>query len=238
MPRASRRTPGDNGVNSFESWVEKGVWYKKPYLWRQIAGEFYEWDGVDYRKPMTAEDVKKTLFKTESGKFELRSSYLEKHADFVNAKLGVAKERVGFPQWLEPKYSGNGDLFLVTPKTPMHAEGRSANIPQAISIYQPVSGGRNQTFLEMHPKAAAARGIKSGDLVRVKSEIGSIAVRVHLTPAARPDTIVLPFGFGHWAQGRWAKNCGDNACAIIPNISDPISGLTSNYSTLVTVEKA
>ena len=238
LAKGFEKNPGDNGVNSFESWVEKGVWYKKPYLWRQIAGEFYEWDGVDYRKPMTAEDVKKTLFKTESGKFELRSSYLEKYADFVNAKLGVAKERVGFPQWLEPKYSGNGDLFLVTPKTPMHAEGRSANIPQAISIYQPVSGGRNQTFLEMHPKAAAARGIKSGDLVRVKSEIGSITVRVHLTPAARPDTIVLPFGFGHWAQGRWAKNRGDNACAIIPNISDPISGLTSNYSTLVTVEKA
>lgn len=238
LAKGFEKNPGDNGVNSFETWVEKGVWYKKPYLWRQIAGEFYEWDGVDYRKPMSAEDVKKRLLMTDSGKFELRSSYLEKYADFVNTKLGVAKERVGFPQWLEPKYSGKGDLFLVTPKTPMHAEGRSANIPQAISIYQPVSGGRNQTFLEMHPKAAKARGIKSGDLVRVTSEIGSINVRVHLTPAARPDTIVLPFGFGHWAHGRWAKGRGENASAIIPNISDPISGLTSNYSTLVTVEKA
>jgi len=120
----------------------------------------------------------------------------------------------------------------------MHAEGRSANIPQAISIYQPVSGGRNQMFLEMHPKAAKARGIKNGDLVRIKSELGSITIRVHLTPAARPDTIVLPYGFGHWAHGRWAKNRGENANAIIPNISDPISGLASNYSTLVTVEKA
>ena len=238
VAKGFEKNPGDNGVNSFETWAEKGVWYKKPYLWRQVAGEFYEWDGVDYRKPMSAEDVKKRLFITESGKFELRSSYLEKYADFVNAKLGVAKDRVGFPQWLEPKYSGKGDLFLVTPKTPMHAEGRSANIPQAISIYQPVSGGRNQMFLEMHPKAAKARGIKNGDLVRIKSELGSITIRVHLTPAARPDTIVLPYGFGHWAHGRWAKNRGENANAIIPNISDPISGLASNYSTLVTVEKA
>ncbi|MBI4273681.1 MAG: molybdopterin-dependent oxidoreductase [Rhizobiales bacterium] len=237
LAKGFEKNPGDNGVNSFETWAEKGVWYKKPYLWRQIAGEFYEWDGVDYRKPMSPEDVKKRLFKTESGKFELRSSYLEKYADFVNAKLGVPKERVGFPQWLEPRYSGKGDLFLVTPKTPMHAEGRSANIPQAISIYQPVSGGRNQTFLEMHPKPAKARGIKNGDLVHIKSELGSVKVRVHLTPAARPDTIVLPFGFGHWAHGRWAKDRGENASAIIPNISDPISGLTSNYSTLVTVEK-
>lgn len=238
LAKGFEKNPGDNGVNSFETWVEKGVWYKKPYLWRQIGGEFFEWDGSDYRKPMTPEDVKKKLFLTESGRFELQSSLLEHYADFVNAKLGIPKERVGFPQWIPPKYSGSGDLFLVTPKTAIHAEGRSANIPQAISIYQPVSGGRNQTFLEMHPRAAKARNIKNGDLVRIKSDIGSITVRVHLTPAARPDTIVLPFGFGHWAQGRWARNRGENPCAIIPNISDPISGLTSNYSTLVTVEKA
>ncbi len=229
--------PGDNGVNSFETWAEKGVWYKKPYLWRQINGDFFEWDGVDYRKPMTAEDVKAKLIKTESGKFELKSTYLEKYAQFVNEKLGVPVDRVGYPQWLPPKYSSEGDLFLVTPKTVLHAEGRSANLPHAISLYQPVSGGRNQVFLEMHPKAAAARGIGNGDLVRVVSTIGSIETRVHITPAARPDTIVLPFGFGHWAHGRWAKNRGGNGSAIIPNVSEPISGQEAKFSCLVKVEK-
>lgn len=237
IAKGFEKNPGDNGVNSFETWVEKGVWYKKPYLWRQVAGEFYQWDGTAYRKPMSADDVKRGLFRTASGKFELRSSELEKYGEFVNAKLGVAKERVGFPQWVPPRYAGKGDLFLVTPKTPMHAEGRSANIPQAISIYQPVAGGRNEIFLEMNHKAAKARGIKNGDLVRVTSDIGSLITRVHLTPAARPDTVVLPYGFGHWAHGRWAKNRGQNANAIIPNVSDPISGLASNYSVLVTVEK-
>lgn len=229
--------PGDNGVNSFETWVEKGVWYKKPYLWRQIRGEFFEWDGVDYRKPMTEEEVKAKLLKSPSGKFELKSSALEAIADFVNNKLGVAKDGVGFPQWLPPRYSGEGDLFLVTPKTAMHAEGRSANLPHAVALYQPVSGGRNEIFLEMHPRPAKDRGISNGDLARVSTALGSIEVRVHITPAARPDTIILPYGFGHWAQGRWAKGRGANSAAIIPNISDPISGLTSNYSCLVTVEK-
>ncbi|MCA1803910.1 MAG: molybdopterin-dependent oxidoreductase [Xanthomonadaceae bacterium] len=45
--------PGDNGVNGFESWKEKGVWYKKPYLWRQRDGEFYAWDGQDYGREMS-----------------------------------------------------------------------------------------------------------------------------------------------------------------------------------------
>jgi thiosulfate reductase / polysulfide reductase chain A len=30
--------PGDNGVVDFESWVEKGVWYKKPYIYWQVSG--------------------------------------------------------------------------------------------------------------------------------------------------------------------------------------------------------
>jgi anaerobic selenocysteine-containing dehydrogenase len=187
---------------------------------------------------MTPDEVKEKLLKTPSGKFELKSSALEAIADFVTDKLGVPKDRVGYPQWLEPRYSGTGDLFLVTPKTAVHAEGRSANLPQAISIYQPVAGGRNEVFLEMHPKPAAERGIRQGDLVRISTPVGAIEVRVHITPAARPDTIILPYGFGHWAMGRWAKGRGANASAIIPNISDPISGLTSNYSVLVSVERA
>lgn len=238
LAKGFEKVPGDNGVNSYETWMEKGVWYKKPYIYRQIAGDFFQWDGVDYRKPMTEADVKAKLFKTPSGKFEFKSDYLDHYADYITEKLGVPRDKVPFPQWIEPKYSGTGDLFFVTPKTAVHGEGRTANVPQVISIYQPVSGGRNEMFLEMHPSAARKRGIKDGDRVNVKSTVGSLTTRVHLTPAARPDTVVLPFGFGHWAQGRWAKGRGENTCAIIPNVSDPISGLTSNYSVKVTVEKA
>jgi anaerobic selenocysteine-containing dehydrogenase len=93
--------PGDNGVSDFESWKDKGVWYKTPYLWRQIDGEFYAWDGEGYRTPMAPEEVKAKLLKTESGRFELKASQLEEHADFIHEKLGVAKDRVGLPQWLE-----------------------------------------------------------------------------------------------------------------------------------------
>jgi anaerobic selenocysteine-containing dehydrogenase len=238
IAKGFEKNPGDNGVNSFETWAEKGVWYKKPYLYRQIAGEFYEWDGTDYRKPMTAEAVQKLLLKTESGKFELKSSYLEHYADYIQQKLGIPKDKVGLPQWIAPKYSGGGDLHFITPKTPIHAEGRSANIPQAVALYQPVAGGRNQTFLEIHPETAKKRGIRDGDLVKISSELGSITAHARLYPASRPDTVVLPFGFGHWAHGRWAKNrMSGNGCEIIPNVSDPISGLTSNYTVMVKVEK-
>ena len=231
--------PGDNGVDRYEKWVEKGVWFKKPYPYRQVAGEFLEWDGLGYFKPMPAEEVKKKLLKTESGKFELKSAYLEHYADFVSQKLGIAKERVGFPQWLAPKYSGGGDLHFITPKTAMHAEGRSANIPQAIGTYQPSLGGRNELFLEIHPDTAAKRGIRSGDRVRIGNELGAITARARIYPGCRPDTVVLPFGFGHWAHGRWASSRKTgNGCEIIPNVSEPVSGLASFYTVMVKVEKA
>ena len=231
--------PGSNGVNSFEKWVEKGVWYKTPYLYRQIAGEFYEWDGSDYRKPMSAEDVKKKLLMTESGKFELKSSYLEHYDEFITSNLGIVKEKVGFPQWIPPKYSGGGDLHFIATKTPMHGEGRTANIPTAISLYQPTSGGRNELFLEIHPETAAKRGIRNGDRVKIHNELGAIYARVNIFPACRPDTVVLPYGFGHWAHGRWAKGRMEgNTNEIIPNVSEPISNAAAVHTVTVKVEKA
>ncbi|MBI1965862.1 MAG: molybdopterin-dependent oxidoreductase [Betaproteobacteria bacterium] len=239
LAKGFEANPGDNGVNSFDTWVEKGVWYKKPYLYRQIAGEFYEWDGTDYRRPMSNQEVKSKLFPTESGRFELKSSYLGHYGEFISERLGIPPTRVGFPQWLPPKYTGSGDLHFITPKTAMHAEGRSANLPHAVALYQPVSGGRNEMFLEIHPETARQRGIRNGDRVRISNELGAITARAHVYPATRPDTVVLPFGFGHWAHGRWASSRKTgNGCEIIPNVSEPVSGLASYYTVKVKVEKA
>jgi len=233
------KDPGDNGVNSFESWKEKGVWYKKRYNWRQIRGEFYQWDGRGYNTRMSADEVKGKLFKTPSGKFEVKSGFLEKHADYIERELGVPAARVGLAQWVEPKHTGQGDLYFVSPKTPMHAEGRGGNIPHAIANQQPIVGGRKTVYLEIHPETARSRGISNGDKVRITSNLGFIEAYCRYMPAHRPDTIVLPMEHGHWAQGRWAKgrlpgHSGD----ITENVSDPISGLACYYTGKVTVERA
>lgn len=239
LAKGFEKNPGDNGVNSFESWVEQGVWYKKPYLWQQVRGEFFEWDGKDYAKPMSAEEVKAKLLKTPSGKFEFRSGYLEKNADWITAKTGRDKAKLMFPVWEEPKHAGGGDLYLITPKTAMHAEGRSANIPIAIAHQQPVVGGRKQVFVEINPATAKARGIKDGDVVRIKSAAGQIEVRCRLFQGTRPDTLVLPMEHGHWAGGRWAKNVfGGHGGYVTVNQSDRVTGQCGYYATKVTVERA
>ncbi len=231
--------PGDNGVNSFESWKEKGVWYKKPYKWRQINGEFFEWDGIGYRTPMTAEQVKKELLKTDSGKFEFRSGKLEHNADWIAAKTGRSKDRLMFPQWEEPKHPGGGDLYMVTPKVAMHAEGRGANLPIAIANLQPVLGGRNTVYIEVNPATAKARGIGNGDKVRLTSAVGSIEGYCQYFEGCRPDTVVFPMEHGHWAMGRWAKGrLPGHSGEVTVNQSDRVTGQCSYYTTKVRLERA
>ncbi len=177
-----------------------------------------------------------------SGKFEFKSSYVqdnEKYASYINKHLGVPLDRVGFPQWVEPKYYGGGDLHFISPKLALQAEGRAGNLPQAAAIAQPVVGGRRTVYLEIHPEAAAKRGIRDGDRVRIKSEAGSIEAVARHYEGVRPDVVVLPNIHGHWAQGRWARNRlpTGSASEVIVNESEPISGLAAYYASKVTVER-
>ncbi len=235
-----RDEPGDNGVNDFESWKEKGVWYRKPYLWKQRRGRFYEWDGEGYNREMTEDEVAETLFKTPSGKFEVKSQLLEQHADYIERELDVPPERAGFPQYIPPRHTGGeGDLHLVTPKTACHAEGRGANLPHAIAVMQPTVGGNERTFVEIHPDTARARGIENNGRAVMRSDVGEVECVVRYYPPARPDTLVLPMEHGHWAQGRWAKErLSGHTGYVTANVSDPLSGLACYYTGKVTIEPA
>lgn len=243
IAKAFAEKPGDNGVNSYETWKEKGVWYKKPYLWRQIRGEFYEWDKEtkSYSKPMKPEEVKEKLIKTPSGKFEFKSGYLEEehHVHYLMEKFGLPAEMVGFPQYLPANHAGGGDLHFVSPKLAMQAEGRSGNLPHVTASVQPTQGGKKTVYLEIHPDTAAKRGIKDGDRVRIRSSVGSIEVYARLYGGIRPDTVALPMIHGHWGMGRWTKNSGVSGSTneVTPNVSDAISGQCCYHSAKVFVEK-
>lgn len=239
LARGFADDPGDNGVDGFEAWKEQGVWYKKPYIYRQVDGEFRQWDGEGYNLVMSEDEVKAELFKTPSGKFELRSGWLEDNADWIAEKTGRDRNKLMFPHWEAPKHPGGGDLYMVTPKVALHAEGRGANLPVVIATLQPVLGGRSTAYIEINPKTARERGIANGAKVRLRSDLGSIEGYCKYFEGCRPDTIVFPMEHGHWAQGRWAKgrlpeHCGE----ITVNQSDRVTGQCSYYTTKVTIEPA
>jgi anaerobic selenocysteine-containing dehydrogenase len=155
--------------------------------------------------------------------------------------LGIPLEMVGFPQYIPAIHPGGGDLHFISPKLTAQAEGRQANLPHATALMQPTQGGKRAVFLEIHPETAAKRGIKDGDRVRVKNDIGAIEVIARHFTGIRPDTVALPMIHGHWAQGRWARSkdhqVSGSTNEITANVSEPISGLACYHTGKVFVEK-
>jgi thiosulfate reductase/polysulfide reductase chain A len=72
----------------------------------------------------------------------------------------------------------------------------------------------------LNPLAAAQRGIKEGQPVRIRSRVGSIELPAHLSETLRPDCVLVAHGFGHkskllgLASGKGARD-GD----VIPDQS-------------------
>jgi anaerobic selenocysteine-containing dehydrogenase len=52
-------------------------------------------------------------------------------------------------------------------------------------------------------------------VVKIVSEAGEIEAPVYLYPAIRPDVIAMPYGQGHTAYGRFAKDRGVNPVKIL-----------------------
>lgn len=104
----------------------------------------------------------------------------------------------------------DGSLALATGRLLEHYQSGSQTRRVAeLSTSQP------EALLQIHPSAAAARGISSGDFVSVSNERGEVVCRVELSNAIRPDTVFLPFHFPGL----------ENANRLTEAATDPISGM-------------
>lgn len=123
---------------------------------------------------------------TPTGKLEL---YSETIAGFQYADCP------GHASWLEPfeRLGGHGcdqfPLHLLTPqpRRRLHSQLDHSAHSQAGKI-------QGKETLTMHPDAAAQRGIRSGDLVRLFNDRGAVLAGVALAEDMRVDVVVLPTG--------------------------------------------
>jgi len=178
----------------------------------------------------------------KSGYFELYSELLE------------AKNIPPFPTYTPiPSHEkmGKDELVLTTYKVAVHIHSRSANCKWLTEIYNDNPGMINS-------KTAKRLGIKSGDKIKVKSEVGEIITKANVTEAVVPGVIAISHHLGHWEYGRYAsgkkaplagsddpdlklKNWnayGVHCNWIIPNRPDPVSGQQAWMDTVVKVTKA
>jgi len=51
--------------------------------------------------------------------------------------------------------------------------------------------------VEVHPRAAERLGISDGERVRVRTPRSAMEVKALVAPTIRPDTLFIPFHYGH-----------------------------------------
>jgi assimilatory nitrate reductase catalytic subunit len=73
-----------------------------------------------------------------------------------------------------------------------------------------------EPWVEIHPRAAEPLGIQSDDRVRVRTPRGSMELKALVVPTIRPDTLFIPFHYGH----REAVNLLTNP-AVEPTVKIP-----------------
>lgn len=96
--------------------------------------------------------------------------------------------------------------------------------------------------LLLHPGDAAARGLASGDLARVRSRVGEVRVPVAVTDEIAPGVACLPHGWGHGRDGAALSVAGSHAGASLNDLTDdqvvdPVSGVAVLSGVPVTVER-
>ena len=101
----------------------------------------------------------------------------------------------------------------------------------------PITTAAWRTWIEINVRVAELRDIREGDVIRVTSPRGSIEALAFPHPGVPPDTVSIPFGQGHAAQGRYAKDRGANVFAILAPLLDSQSGAFAWAATKVNIEK-
>jgi anaerobic selenocysteine-containing dehydrogenase/Fe-S-cluster-containing dehydrogenase component len=104
-------------------------------------------------------------------------------------------------------------------------DGRGADKPWLQELPEPVTQIVWDSWAEIHPETARKLGVSDDDIVEIKTEHGAIEAPALIRTTVRPGVIAVPLGQGHRAYGRYAKDVGANAWAILA------SGATNAAST-------
>ena len=117
-------------------------------------------------------------------------------------------------------------------------------VPSLQEVYGLQVGARWDSWVEIHPKAANALGIKKDDWVWVESAAGKIRVRAKLVEGIWRNAVNIPYGQGHYSAAQWGREAdtarrvlGVNPLQLVSTGSEKISGLPMMLPTRVKVYK-
>ncbi len=110
-------------------------------------------------------------FKTPSGKYEFKSELCEKNG------------HKALPEYVEGR-APTAPFRLLTPHVQFGLHSQFVNLDWT-QVYYP------EPFVFIHPKAAAIKGIKDMDTVRVFNAVGEVSLRAQVTANVAEDCLVM-----------------------------------------------
>ena len=155
-----------------------------------------------------------------------------------SGKIELASERFrrrGYrtvPEYTPPEEIPKGQFLLIVGKNAYFTHAANQNNLWLNELMP-------ENALWIHPRPAAERMISDGDIVRVKSMVGSVALKALVTEKIRPDCVHIPHGFDHISP-LMSRVHGVGACDsdLIISREDKITGNAALHETMVTVERA
>lgn len=232
---------GEPKLDGWEDFKAKGIYNSEPYEFRKLWGNF---PTVTKKFEFYSETLKKTL-----------GEHAEKHKTTVDDILHVSGylakgEQAFIPHYEPPKRWGDEKEFpftFIDYKSRLNREGRSQNCTWYQEFKKVDIGDESwDDVLKINPVDAGKLGIKTGDLVKVSSQTGSITVKAKLWEGIRPGTVTKCYGQGHWAYGKIASKDyskflprGGNNNDLMPDDYERLTGSTARNGgfTAVKIEK-
>jgi anaerobic selenocysteine-containing dehydrogenase len=269
VSKSCEMTPGVKEAGGFEKMKKKGLFHPKEDPHYQLYKKEVATDGATldektgvYWKGSGDYTSTKGAYKKYVGQKFGEKVYKGFSPDKLN-KTGyfelysaIMKEK-GFgalPTWIpipEHEKMGGGDLVLTTFKVAVHGLSRTSHRKWISEVHHD-----NPAWI--NPTTASAKGINSGDKIKVKSSIGELVTTANVTEKITPGVIAISFHLGREESGRYGSGkkspeasdndpdlkfkywdtYGVNPNSIVPNTADPISGQLKCMDTVVTVSKA
>ena len=137
-----------------------------------------------------------------------------------------APVKVEFPRFAaipfveRPAEPGAGELALWAWASPLLYDGRTANRGWIQEAPDPTTTIVWGSWLDVHPRTAAALGLADDDVVEVRRNTAAVELPVRITEDVAEGVAALAFGQGHAAMGKNASGRGANAFRLLDD-TDP-----------------
>jgi anaerobic selenocysteine-containing dehydrogenase len=223
----------------------RSFWDLLLVLASELGGEFSQqlgWPDLRAVVRDTAQQLAARLAPAPSGEVEFERFWVQllqrggwwQQPPTLPAPPAGSARAAGPPAWTPPDFAGSSQEYpfhLIV--FPHHAlgDGQGAHLPWLQAAPDPVTTVVWQTWVELNPAVAATLDLREGDVVRIETPYGAIEVPAYISPAAPPDVLGIPMGWGHTSYGRWAEQRGTNPMAVLAPLTDQASGALAHAAT-------